>query len=77
MYRFALKNCFESESIAIRIDKYSAKTAKDKPSIYNTDGMGTNKGSDKDIIKHWAMLYKKRGWNKFASYDTKGAFNIR
>jgi hypothetical protein len=68
--------CEETGYKPIRIDKYSAKTAKEKESIYNTDNIGTNKGSDKDIIKHWAMLYKKRGWNKFASYDTKGAFNV-
>ena len=56
--------------------KKFTKTTQDCESIYTTDIPARRfRGDHKDIIKHWARLYKKRGWDKFATFDNKGNFN--
>jgi hypothetical protein len=32
-------------------------------------------GGPSDVVRAWRRLYMHRGWNKFASYDSKGGFN--
>jgi len=33
-------------------------------------------GSERDVIQAWGLLYRDKGWNRFAKFDRKGAFNI-
>jgi len=33
------------------------------------------KGTEQDIIKLFAKIYKKQGWDKYAKFDNKGGFN--
>ena len=33
------------------------------------------KGTMRDVVNAWKVLYKSRGWSKYAPFDTKGGFN--
>ena len=33
------------------------------------------RGTERDIVKLWARLYKQFGWAKYAAFNTRGAFN--
>ena len=35
-----------------------------------------NTGDARDIINLWKRIYKARGWSRYASFDTRGGFNI-
>jgi hypothetical protein len=32
-------------------------------------------GTEQDVVRAWEVIYKRRGWNKIASYNRKGGFN--
>ena len=35
-----------------------------------------SKGTWKDVLKSWQLLYKEKGWSKFGKFDPKGELNI-
>ena len=35
-----------------------------------------DKGGEKDLMKYWETIYKKKGWHEYARFDTKGCLNV-
>ena len=33
-------------------------------------------GEEKDLIKNWETIYRKKKWNRYATFDKKGGFNV-
>ena len=57
--------------------KKTTKTTKNDPCMYtDIQPSARQLGTTKDIIKHWHKVYKKNGWNRYATYDTTGNFSV-
>ena len=35
-----------------------------------------NTGGEKDLIKYWEAIYKKKGWDEYARFETRGQLNV-
>ena len=44
--------------------------------ISTEEGKQNQKGDEVQIMLGWKHTYKKKGWNKYATFDTKGRPNI-
>ena len=57
--------------------KWTAATRAEPESIVSTiPPAKRSAGSTRDVIAAWAALYRELKWSRFASFDSKGGFNV-